>query len=133
MDIGIFLPIILSIISIIPLGMGIGGLMLDRRILSEGIETTAKVIRFRHTGNTAAPIVEYQTNEGLIQSKSWFGMSRFLYSFNEGDTILIRYDRDHPKRFRIVNSRLGTVLWGMCIFMGIVTLVMAVIIPELIA
>lgn len=133
MDITIFLTVTLLFAAAFPLILGIGGLMRDKHIKTQGVKTNATVVAFKYAGNTAAPVVEYQTEKGLVRVKSWFGMSLQLYSFKVGDTIQIYYDPDHIKRFRIVGSHISTVMFSVALVMGIITLALAFIVPGLIA
>ena len=132
MDYIIILQILLLVVSLCPLGFGVFGLLRERHIKVFGVETDAKVISFKKNSDTATPVVEYQTEEGVIRSKSWFAMSRELYSFDVGDTIRIRYNSIHIRRFRIVGSKLPIVMFSIVILMGIITLATAVFIPYII-
>ena len=130
----ILIQVLMVIVASGPIAFGVLGFLRERHFKLFGVETDAKVIAFKSSGNSAAPEVEYQTEEGTIRSKSWFSMTRGLYSFNVGDTIRIRYDRMHIKRFRIVGSKLPTVMFSILIFAGIFVLaVMAFIVMPVLS
>lgn len=139
----IIVQVALLVVVLFPLALGVYGLLRERHIKLFGVETSAKVIAFKWGGSTkwrgstewrdstVAPEVEYQTEAGVIHSKSCFAMSRRLYSFNVGDTIRIRYDREHVKRFRIVGSKLPTIMFSVVLLAGIIVLALAMFIPYL--
>jgi hypothetical protein len=84
----------------------------------QDVETDALVVAFKNYGNSMAPIVEYNTGQGLLKVKSKYSGSRFFFPFKVGDTIRIKYNNENSKQFLIVGNCLTTVMWSILILMG---------------